>query len=703
MAGAMSAQSLITIDQSEQVPQPLLKRFGTTLPSTVGFSTLKKHQADLDALQLPYLRIFSGFNEEKANYLYDKQQVSTDGTIDFTRADTIADIVSTSGAIPYYVVTFPKGWTYTKGSSDNGDPWNQKDTKDQPKYEKLFRDFSSHIKLKYKYIPEWEILPISDYEFQPDWHQNHAFMSIYGAASKGVQQGCGSVAVPAATFPPATYNFINHDFWLYALLGEAGDAGGRVDGQTVKYQGFQAFQDGCNWGDGFRYQWWSMQLQSVVSEYSANGFRSTKSYDASAVIDFLKVAKLCLSYSDVTKIFIGQLADGRDGSRGLITRTDVKTPLYWALYLYNRMPLDRLKTQGGGTVEYMASGNDKQSAIVLWNTTSQPKSVKLRFTNLPFSHAKAHKYTIDDTHSADGELDEEDLGTVDSTYYSPTIQLAGNQTVYVFLDADETQQTEQAEPLEGYKHHMARWWNKFSEPDSWNMWDYKSSTAYVGMKSEGGVTTVGADYYDVPDSILVKGSLFGQKMGKVDDNSALYIRVDFGTGRGYSASYTRPTVFYDPVHGQYYSNHGSMPDNSFTYGGDREVYRARVDFTSPDGFYLNLKRFAPSNWNHNVRIMVYLQNPKTPQGMIAKFQFLEPKSISTGINNINASNDFKYNDGTIDSNEEVKSIQLFDITGRAVETTTGNNANLSSLPKGIYVVKVTNKNGKTTTKKIIKR
>lgn len=55
------------------------------------------------------------------------------------------------------------------------------------------------------------------------------------------------------------------------------------------------------------------------------------------------------------------------------------------------------------------------------------------------------------------------------------------------------------------------------------------------------------------------------------------------------------------------------------------------------------------------------------------------------------------------SKEPVKQIDLYSAEGRLVKTITTNNAEVSALAKGVYVAKVTFKNGQTITKKIIKK
>lgn len=57
----------------------------------------------------------------------------------------------------------------------------------------------------------------------------------------------------------------------------------------------------------------------------------------------------------------------------------------------------------------------------------------------------------------------------------------------------------------------------------------------------------------------------------------------------------------------------------------------------------------------------------------------------------------------IESKSEIRNVALFDLSGRKISEFNSSQINISSLPKGIYLIKISTKDGKTTTKKVVKK
>ncbi len=55
------------------------------------------------------------------------------------------------------------------------------------------------------------------------------------------------------------------------------------------------------------------------------------------------------------------------------------------------------------------------------------------------------------------------------------------------------------------------------------------------------------------------------------------------------------------------------------------------------------------------------------------------------------------------SKSEIQNVALFDLSGRKIYEFNSSQINISSLPKGIYLVKISTKEGKTTTRKVVKK
>lgn len=56
----------------------------------------------------------------------------------------------------------------------------------------------------------------------------------------------------------------------------------------------------------------------------------------------------------------------------------------------------------------------------------------------------------------------------------------------------------------------------------------------------------------------------------------------------------------------------------------------------------------------------------------------------------------------VKSEKQISKIELYDYSGKKLKESTSKEMNVSSLPKGNYIIKVTDKEGNTQTKNLIK-
>lgn len=79
-------------------------------------------------------------------------------------------------------------------------------------------------------------------------------------------------------------------------------------------------------------------------------------------------------------------------------------------------------------------------------------------------------------------------------------------------------------------------------------------------------------------------------------------------------------------------------------------------------------------------------------------------NTSTGITAVGAGEEqtLRYADGTLTVNGDVDGMRLYDMSGRLVLSTSEGNADVSSLPRGIYAVALDNGKGKAASKVMIK-
>lgn len=234
-----------------------------------------------------------------------------------------------------------------------------------------------------------------------------------------------------------------------------------------------------------------------------------------------------------------------------------------------------------------------------------------------------------------------------------------------------------------------------------------------------GVSHMAVDLKDVPEQINVKVDMIGKTEWK-DANSAVYFRIDYERAfvdeeEGESMIYYGSSVVYaDKVHAVFDPEHGSNP-TSYP-NGEKETGVEEVDYTTPGGVVVDLKKNAPRDWTGSIRIIAYLQNPGAhEQGCMYKFQFRGSKN-GTGINKVSAKEEENiriYPTLVTDilnidtTNGKIRSVQIVDLSGRTVlnekpDGDTHTTLSLNALTQGTYLIAVNTEQG-VTTKKIIKR
>lgn len=647
-----------------------------------------------------YIRLATGWGQEGNGGLYDEKQVNGT-TIDFSRIDQIVDELNTLGIQTQFVSSVPDGYKVDASDHDN---WQQ-----------LYQNFSKHWFGKTS-NPSYEILSnIKDlyfpYNQSTDNYPNiDNYVDVFRAAADGILTGGASETINPLIYAGSVkgeYAYItggDQDGLRNRLKSDHGTS--RCDGLSAELTGYDAFHHACFDGGGFREQGqdWTFTWESILSDYRSADATDASSVDYTSVPDFLKIANEALDYSDITKAYISQLIDGNDGTKGLISADGTKSALYYGLKLYNEMPLDRstVTIQNAGSLKGLASEDENRAALVVWNEGSE-QTATLSLRNIPFSSGSVKIYTIDKDHSNNGTLSEE-TAALDGNRFSKSVTIPANGTVYII--ADNGSPVTQYAPITGIKADHGNWWFKYTESWAWHGFDAKSSTLYVGDRSyvtvnngsntgDFGVSSEAIDLEKPGDKILVKARLQG-KPTRMDNNSALYLRIDYEEGfeedgvfYGYFGS---PTIYVDDNNGVYDPTHGSQPD-SYPSGNVKEENVEHVNFADPNGFVIDLTKYAPSDWDGNIRIISYIQNSGLhgQGGGQYKFQLLNPNQVVNGISAIK-----NVNDG------DVKSLEIYDTAGRMVKNINGAALNLQNVPKGVYIIKENTTNG-SNTRKIIKR
>lgn len=708
-SGVAVGQESVSVNNGLKVINPLVKRFGTNIPASVNVNNLNAQQAALKALNLRYVRLSTGWGLE-GNGLYTGSQVS--GTnIDFSQIDPIVNLLSGDGIQIQFVTGVPAGYNVANAKADSIN------------WQTLYQNFAAHYFGKLS-NPAYEVLSnIKDLYFPYDGNSDTYpgignYVTAYRAAANGIIAGGSSATINPLIFAGSVsgeyaYGTGNAEGLRQYLKGDHGTS--RCDGLSAEIIGNEFNGDNSQWkraiydGGGFREQGqdWTFTWESIISDYRASKATDGASVDYTSVPDFLAKAKDLLNFSDVTRVYVSQLIDGEDGTKGLISADGTKSALYYGLQLYNEMPSDRDSVTVNGQLQALASSDETTSAAVVWNPTSSEITTNISLSDIPFSTGDVTLYAIDANNSNNGTESVKSLGTLSGNNFTTSVTIPANGTVFLF--AKNTEPVSSYEPISGIKAVHQNWWFKYTEGWARGYIDPLTASAWVGESpfvpvNQGGDTgdwgshneAIDVANTDLNAKLLVKVVKSGDGKPQIkDNNSAIYVRIDYEAGfvdeEDPSQSllyYANPWIYVDPNNGIYDATHGSMPD-SYPNGNVREEGNTEVNFLAPEGFTINLADHAPDDgsWTGNYRIIAYIQNPgvHNSNGVQYKFQFLDPTkpiTITNGIENVK----------TTTAVESLNNAGVYDISGRYV----GKNA--KNLPAGIYILKAGN-----TTKKIIKR
>jgi hypothetical protein len=114
----------------------------------------------------------------------------------------------------------------------------------------------------------------------------------------------------------------------------------------------------------------------------------------------LEAMKTALSYTDVTQIQWANLFSD-NGSLSLIDTKGRLSPLYHALWLYQNMPVERVRAVTDKGISCLASVDGSNGGVLLWNSNEKFLSeVSLGINNIPFDEYTVRVFRIDKKHSS---------------------------------------------------------------------------------------------------------------------------------------------------------------------------------------------------------------------------------------------------------------------------------------------------------------
>lgn len=699
------AQVNVSVDHSRWASVPLEKKYGVNIPFDVSMGDLEKNISAIEDLQLRVVRVHNGWGMEGEGKLVETSPITFDGDklqYDFATMDKLLGLIQATGAKPTLVNGYgPQVLTgqFNTMPEDKLELWGE--------LNKLVADHVQELGIPVD-MEVWDNASDKTY-FNGD---ATAYTALLGPAFKGLQ---GHDYVKVAYGGIEDWNL-----WGWREPWNSTDWK-----QIPKYISSVWINTECIDHHLYEATGLAEQLNPIddyyegqVSSFSMFGKGSADAVSAKAAVAFYEsIRKLATGWTNaenvnfgpagakITKVFLDQLMDDNQGNKGLISKDGVKSPLYFALKLYNEMPVDGKELISDNTVavQGFASSNASLAAVALWNNSDAEQTVALTQSGLSFTPDKIEIYRIDDAHSSDGELAVETLADMPA---SLTLPVNGLVVVKMAASGDTSMQRKD---FASFNKTQERTWFSWTEGWAWqSIYDPFTASTVMGVVKDHqyGVAYKTAYLEDIPQRIRVKITSYGGPMVYMDENTACYVRVDFESEDEYGAYYQSKNVFYDESNTYLFdASHGSQIDFS-----SPENNWVGVDFTNPDGFVIDVADFNVPDYNGNAAIYFYLQNPGTgaESDFIVKFE-LEDAGADSGIADVKDEKgivsvyptrvqDYVY----VDMQEErTSSVQIFNVEGKVVLETALDGDGRIALPqlaRGSYFVRVSNAGGCQTTK-----
>jgi xylan 1,4-beta-xylosidase len=348
------------------------------------------------------------------------------------------------------------------------------------------------------------------------------------------------------------------------------------------------------------------EFNSFAIDYPQGGVQDRYSLAAYLLHDY----KLLVERPDITLVHWAQFLDsGWANFSGMVTIEGFRKAVFNGYQVYTRMPVDRVAVEvlGSKGIEAMASADASRAAAAMWNLSGERQQVSVHLANVPFAAGTLKVYRIDSRHCSFGDnhtLEKlapcevrECVATADLTW---TGEIEHECVVYLELDDVDAPVQFPAEPpgnvlrvLHYYPDRQSRAYADF---------DKTTWTARLAMAGERQADMeVGVCADQLPAQIRVTTVVEGG-LQKLDANSLLGVRVDYGTG----GTYAKGVLYHGPYQGgvDLHDYDRTAPTPWGTRAAPDEVV-AVDDFAD---FVLQIKAKAPADWDGRVQILTILQN-----------------------------------------------------------------------------------------------
>ena len=313
----------------------------------------------------------------------------------------------------------------------------------------------------------------------------------------------------------------------------------------------------------------------------------------------------------VTMAHWGCFTDVGEGF-GLFTAEGEPLPSYYAVKIYQNMPVDRVKsTSSDGEVKIIASREDGRAGIVVYNTGTADKQVRLGIDGNDIAGGKLQAYRLDADNANVWENEQSrpftpvvEYANVQADALTVSFDLPVNGAVYLELanaEGGELYRTMENDPFTLIRkdfYYEDRLQKTYSEYDDFSAIDY------VGMgDNELGVARNSLTLENVADVLQIEVRCKGTPQAE-SERARLGMRVDYRSREG---EYTKSVMY---VHEAF----ADFRFDSFPYGTGRAPDEV-IAFT--DTVTAQIRAKAPADWDG--RIILTFEAVDAGKGTEAKF------------------------------------------------------------------------------------
>lgn len=308
-------------------------------------------------------------------------------------------------------------------------------------------------------------------------------------------------------------------------------------------------------------------------------------------------------------------ARARATCMGLISNDGHRKAVFNAWKIYGNMPVDRNKVTSIGPMEAMASSDEHNVGLVIWNPDPYRRRIDIHLNNVPFDRGNIRVFRIDTSHASWGDGGEENLipveeftgvETTDWAYLDHIIPEHG----IIYVEADDGSGQSELTPVNVARVLKVNRYYPERGTSSYADFDRKTWIARLGMADdETADQEIGVIADGLPDALTAKVMVEGD-LQKQDRNSLLGLRVDYQV----NGEYKKSVLF----HGRYNGTDVYNKKRSAIFPwGTQQTADEVVAVKNLSQFDLSLKKYAPKGWVGKAQISYIMQN--AGKGARAKF------------------------------------------------------------------------------------